>query len=304
MLTLPHCSPPKYPGGISPARFAATIRTDSPEGCSVAILGMPDDLGVRLNHGRPGAKEGPRAVRKALAAYGVAEPYGVELPRVFDAGDVEPAAGDGIEALVETHRRVSAVSEMLTKIGLVVIGLGGGHDLTYPLVRGVWKARQNRPMSGLYFDAHLDVRDTPGSGMAFRKLIEDKIASDLRIVGFSPLVNQSTHVEWFMKNRGAIHPAERPALEGLNMRGGFVSVDLDCVHMGSAPGVSAPNPGGLTAVQVAADLFMLGRNHEPACLDFMELCPAHDDGGRTARLEAHFILNFLFGMGMRKTATG
>ena len=59
---------------------------------------------------------------------------------------------------------------------LFPIAIGGGHDLTFPFVRAViefWRTRGIDIGSGVYFDAHLDVRDTPGSGMPFRRLIED-----------------------------------------------------------------------------------------------------------------------------------
>lgn len=298
-LVLPHCQPAKYPSGMSPARFASTIQMDSAEGCSIALLGMPDDLGVRLNNGRPGAKEGPRAIRDALSKYGVAEQYLCDLPRVFDAGDVMPAEGDNAYALDQTHERVSAAAEQLARNGMLVIGLGGGHDLTYALARGVWRAHEPRAMPGIYFDAHLDVRETPGSGMSFRRLIEEGIAGSLRIIGFNPLVNQREHAEWFFSRGCTIAPIGADPLGGIDTNGGFVSVDIDAIDMSAAPGVSAPNPAGLNPRVVAAALEQFGQFYNLRCLDFMELSPPHDEGGRTARLVAHLLLSFLRGFGLR-----
>ena len=73
-MTIPHCSPPVWPEAIPASRFASLIRRASPEGCRIGLIGLADDLGVRLNNGRPGAREGPRAFRAALARYGVADP--------------------------------------------------------------------------------------------------------------------------------------------------------------------------------------------------------------------------------------
>lgn len=297
-LKLPHCTPAKYADGIASTRFAASIRTDSPDGCSIAILGMPDDLGVRLNNGRPGASEGPRAIREAIGRYGVASQFLCELPPVFDAGNVTPAEGTDARALAQTHDRVSDTAEALARRGMLVIGLGGGHDLTYALARGVARAYTS-PMPGIYFDAHLDVRDTPGSGMSFRRLLDEGIASNLRIVGFNPLVNQREHAEWFLSHRGVIAPAGSDPLGGIDTNGGFVSVDLDCLDMGVAPGVSAPNPAGLGSRDLTIAMERLGQYYNLRCLDFMELCPPHDEGGRTARLAAHLLLSFLRGIGLR-----
>ncbi|HTV22665.1 MAG TPA: hypothetical protein VMG12_28445, partial [Polyangiaceae bacterium] len=55
---------------VRAGRFASTLRPD-PEGCRCALLGLADDLGVKLNGGRVGARGGPSAFRAALARYGV-----------------------------------------------------------------------------------------------------------------------------------------------------------------------------------------------------------------------------------------
>src|SRR6185295_5992855 len=102
---IPHTTPGVWPEHPSPERFATYWRSDSPQGCRAAILGIPDDLGIRLNRGRPGACGGPTALRAALARYGTAEPAGWGWPPVFDAGDVAPAPGDSEGSLFETHRR-------------------------------------------------------------------------------------------------------------------------------------------------------------------------------------------------------
>lgn len=299
-LALMHTRHAQYPAGMSPNRFASSIRTDSPEGCEIALLGMPDDLGVRLNGGRPGAADGPRAIRDALSRYGVTEQFLCDLPRVFDAGDVEPDGGEDAAALARTHDRISAASEALAARGMTVIGLGGGHDLTYALARGVARAHAGKPMPGVYFDAHLDVRETPGSGMSFRKLVEDKIVSTLRIIGFNPLVNQREHAEWFLSHGGMIAPHGSDPLGGIDVEGAFVSVDLDAIDMSAAPGVSAPNPAGLSPGHVAVAMEKLGQFYNLRCLDFMELSPPHDEGDRTARVAAHLLLSFLRGYGMRR----
>ena len=42
-----------------------------------------------------------------------------------------------------------------------------------------------------------------------------------------------------------------------------------------------------------------GRDPRVVCFDLMELCPAHDVGGRTARVACHLFLSFLRGMSER-----
>ncbi len=239
---------------------------------------------------------GPRAIRAALAGYGVAEPAGgMEFARVFDAGDVIPGA-----TLDETHERVTRAAEAIIDLGLLPIALGGGHDLTFPFVRAACSKLGVR--SGLYTDPHLDVRAEPGSGMPFRRLIENCGVKDLRVVGFRFFVNSREHHEYFVSRGGrVIQPARSIADAAAQLPSGpsFVSVDLDAIDSSQAPGVSALNPSGLTVDQVASYAHAAGVSPQVKCFDIMELCPAHDEQGRTARVAAYILLRFLAGLSER-----
>jgi formimidoylglutamase len=292
MIKIPHTKPADWPIEIARDRFAATIRHDSLEGCRVALLGLPDDTGVKLNRGRPGASRGPAAFREALARYGAADPAGLDLPRVFDAGDVVVTPG----SLQETHDRVTNATAAILEHGLFPIAIGGGHDLTFPFVRAV-AARYPQP-AGIYFDAHLDVRETPGSGMPFRKLVEVCGVKALHLHGFRPLVNSGEHQAWFKAHGGKTYPdASRVTLpKAKNL---FASFDLDVLDAAQAPGVSALNPAGWTVGEAAKWVAACGASKAVRCFDLMELNPVHDTEGRTARVAAHLFLTFLAGFARR-----
>ena len=272
---------------VAPGRFASTIRRDVPDGCAVALLGLPDDRGVKLNHGRTGAARGPAAFRAALASYGAAEPSSGPWPLVFDAGDVRPG-----RSLDETHDRVTVATSALLERGLFPIAIGGGHDLTFPFVRAV--AAKFPKLAGIYFDAHLDVRETAGSGMAFRRLIEDCGVPALHLHGFRPFVNSREHFAWFQAHGGIRHPdgAKVALPRAKNL---FVSFDLDVLDASCAPGVSALNPAGWSARKAAAWVRACGADERVRCFDLMELNPRFDPDARTARVAAHLFLSFLSG---------
>jgi formimidoylglutamase len=314
--TIPHTQPAAWPSNIPTSRLAAHFHA-SPVGCRVALLGLPDDEGVRLNNGRPGAKGGPKALREALAAYGVAAPDAFQWPRIFDAGDVIP--GDDIH---ETHNRVTQATATILEHGLFPIAIGGGHDLTFPFVRAV--ASGSRPMqatggaapsvpsparkpslAGIYFDAHLDVRNTVGSGMPFRSLVDHCGVRELHVFGLNHFANTHEHMEWFKTNGGHVHSAKAAAtaaglpLQLPTQHPCFVSFDMDVLDASVAPGVSAINPSGWTVAQAEPWLLAAGRSDKVRCFDIMELNPAHDEGGRTARVAAHLLLTFLRGFSER-----
>ena len=299
-MEVPYATPPQTPIEPHEGRFSSTVRPISeyrpdPDGTrSVAILGMPDDTGVKLNKGRPGAKEGPAAIRRVLARMGVDRPATFEWPTVYDAGDVLPAGDD----LDETHRRVSEAAGSLASASLLPFGLGGGHDLTFPFVRGVIHALpdKDKPRSGVYMDPHLDVREAKGSGMPFRRLIEDCGVHDLQIFGFDPIANSAEHHNWFSLNGGSVlvHPEGPPDLPY------FASLDMDAFEASVAPGVSAMNPMGIQPLFAKHWVTMAAISPNLRCFDIMELCPPHDVRDRTARLAAYCFLLALQHMKLTK----
>ncbi len=339
---LPHTTPPVYPPS-PPGRFAGTIQRASAEfldrpfaapdvgKCAVAILGLADDTGVVMNHGRPGARDGPAAFRAALSRYGVAarmtearlNPSAVEsdagpvgftrprYPHVFDAGDMVPG-----KSLHETHDRVTEAAARLLGQGLAVVGIGGGHDLTYPLVRALHQHRRGaggpgaaKPMTGLYADAHLDVRPEPGSGMAFRAMIEHGYVNRLVNVGANWAVNAAEHAEWFGAHGGVLASVEGAGAmlrdrSGEERKPDFVSLDIDVLDGSVAPGVSAVNPAGMSAGSLAALAFAAGACPAVRVIDLMEFNPVFDVDHRTARVMAHLFLSFLAGFAERAGESG
>ncbi len=289
-MQAPHCVPPRWPKDISPSRFAAGVRTNNPEGCRVAILGLADDEGVRLNGGRAGARDGPTAFRAALARYGAAS-TATPWVGVFDAGDVAPG-----ESLDETHARVTEAARALHDAGLFPVAIGGGHDLTFPFVRAA--AERHEPLIGVYCDAHLDVREQAGSGMPFRSLVESCGVRALHAHGIDLHSATAEHVQWFQSHAGHLDPFgpndEWPDGDA------FVSLDLDVLDMAYAPGVSAPNPCGWSPRELDAWARAAGKRPSVRAFDIMELNPAHDEGGRTARLAARLFLSFLAGFAERR----
>lgn len=297
--------PERRPGGL-----AAGIEARDPAGCRVALLGLPDDLGVRLNHGREGAREGPLAFRRALARFGASHDGLRGRPlatRVFDAGDVIAAPGNDEAGLLETHERVTQVVSRLHELGLVPVCIGGGHDLTLPAVRALSRHRGQGALGGINLDAHLDVRRRVGSGMPFRRLIDEGDLDARRFVevGLGRFANDAEDLAWLRSREATLlfrdELAERLPIEhlfraaGLDRASGFVSIDLDGLDQSLVPGVSAPNPMGL-GVRHAAELAeAAGKAPTVAHFDLMELCPPFDVGGASARVAALLFCCFLSG---------
>ena len=308
---IPHVVPGVWPE-LKPGRLASGFRT-SPQGCRVALLGLGDDLGVRLNGGRPGARGGPGAFRAALGRYGVAwdglRQRALDVP-IYDAGDIARAPGDDEAALLATHARVEAAVATLHQQGLISICVGGGHDLTLPSVSAAARVH-GRALGGINVDAHLDVRERVGSGMPFRWLIAERHLDGARFVelGLGRFVNDPGDLDWLRAQGGQAifaddifeHGLDHSAALDRAASGGpaFLSIDLDAFDQSIAPGVSAPNPLGLGLRDAARLAEAAGERSEVRHFDLMELNPEHDVDGHTARAAASLFLHFIAGVSRR-----
>lgn len=308
---VPFTTPPSWPT-IRPDRFAAHIRTDAHDDCRIALLGLPDDLGVRLNNGRPGAKEGPAAFRRILSSFGADYDSQTQAPidiPVYDAGDIEPASSNDEAALHETHDRITAALLAIHSLGMVPICIGGGHDLTFPAIRALSK-HIGAPAGGINIDPHLDVRESVGSGMPYRAAIEGGFLDPQRFVefGIGRFSNSKAHTDYLRERFAALIPIEKArdfksAIPVAFDRGfpagrsdaGFVSLDLDVIDASAAPGVSAPNPDGLSVERVLQVVHRAGEHPAVRHFDIMELSPPNDSADRTARIAALCFLTFLAG---------
>ncbi len=329
-MQIPHTQPATWPAirpgsiadelgsgwrGLSEAKAAAN--SASPP---IALLGLPDDTGVSLNNGRPGAAQGPTAFRAALARF--SNPFDAAhacplTTRFYDAGDIVCSDHADPEArLPLNHDRASEAIEALQSAGFITVGIGGGHDGTFAFARGLARyLQQDNPatrMVGINLDPHLDVRETTGSGMPFRQLIEQNFLDPARFVelGTGRFSNSREHIEYLTARNshpvtidrllsdpaGAIDHAFDTAFDSGTP--GFVTIDLDALDGSFAPGVSAVNPMGVSPAVAAAFAERAGETAAVRHFDIMELSPPHDDG-RTARIAAMLFVHFLAGFERR-----
>jgi agmatinase len=245
---------PRYAG---PPTFARLPRIDEVGSVDVAVLGVPFDSGVSY---RPGARFGPSHIRQSsrlLRPYNPAQdvmPFGSQ--QVADAGDlgVNPFdIGEAIEAIeAGAESTLTRASRLLT--------LGGDHTIALPLLRCV--ARRHGPVAVLHFDAHLDTWDTyfgaPYThGTPFRRAAEEGLDGVIAA----------------MRERLGEGPV-------------YVSVDIDVIDPGMAPGTGAPEAGGLASRELLATLRGLS-GLDIVSADIVEVAPAYDHAEVTGIAAAH-----------------
>jgi formiminoglutamase len=268
-----------------------------------ALLGFACDAGVTRNHGRPGAAEGPAAIRRALA--GLA--WHARRP-VLDAGDVA-CEGDALEAAQEELGR--AVDALLAA-GQAPIVLGGGHEVAYGSFLGLAAHARRRAAAGegaarigvVNLDAHLDLRAgaRATSGTPFRQIAEACGGQGWPFrylcLGVDPSSNTAALFDtaerlgagWRSDRDLAPHRLAEARAEVAAFAAGLdllqLSVDLDVLPAAVAPGVSAPAARGVALEVVETLVDDLLATGKVAVFELAECCPTLDPDGRTAKVAA------------------
>ncbi len=262
-----------------------TAALEKSDGRKLALVGIPDDSNSSFFRG---AAEAPPTIRAQLFsdAFNMWTELGVDLGEhvFFDAGDLnldeDPDAWTAIQSAVE----------VVLDHGLPPICLGGDHAITYPIVKGF--RNKYDTLSILHFDAHPDLYDNfdnnPHSHASpFARIMENHLADRLVQVG----VRTATGHQREQAKRFGVEMIEMRELSG-DLRLEFdtpvyVSVDIDGLDPAYAPGVSHPEPGGLSPRQVIDTIQRLQGRLVGA--DIVEVNPRRDYHDLTAVVAAKIL---------------
>lgn len=164
------------PKGIDPISFIKTSEA------KYVLFGIPEDIGIRANFGRPGAASAWDSAIKSIAniqhnrfckGYNLIilgqldvseEMKEVENLNFYDVNDREK-----LTKLVEKiDKEVSHIIFNIIKSGKTPIIIGGGHNNSYGNIKGSALAK-GKPINAVNFDAHSDFRILEGrhSGNGF-----------------------------------------------------------------------------------------------------------------------------------------
>jgi agmatinase len=293
---------------------------DSWSSTDIMIIGAPFDGGT--SH-RPGARFGPQAIRftdylphdgsRPHLALGV-DPL-VEL-RVADAGDVVMPPGDTELSL---HRLEHAVYDA-SRGGAIPVILGGDHTIALPDATGVARHVGWGRLSVLHFDAHADTGNTQfgalhGHGTPMRRLIESGAVRGDRFlqIGLRGYWPEPETLDWMALQRMRSFEMTEVVSRGLDdclteafsiaaddCDGVFLSVDIDVVDPGMAPGTGTPEPGGLTGRQLLDAVRRIAMEMPLAGIDVVEVAPPFDHAEVTAFLANRVVLEALSGIAWRR----
>ena len=289
----------------------------------VIILGAPIDSGT--SH-RSGAKFGPQAIRGGdYLSHDGERPHlalrtdGLKDLKVVDAGDLLMPGGD----LVASLEVLAKATEKISRAGKIPVILGGDHSIASADVAGIARHRGLGKISMVHFDAHADTGEDQwgalvGHGTPMRRLIDGGFVRGDRFLqlGLRGYWPDNTTLAWMRDQGMRSYEMTEIHHRGLNTvldesfatltnecDGVFLSVDIDVVDPGMAPGTGTPEPGGMTSRELLEAVRRICLELPIVGIDIVEVAPAFDTADITAILANRVVLEALSAIAKRRSGT-
>ncbi len=261
------------------------------EDSSYVVIGLPMDWTTTY---MPGTRFAPQSIREAscnIELYSLITGKCLEKLRVNDLGDIALPYGDVYSSIRNIEQVVRGLLEDYRKH--IYFFLGGEHLVSYPII----KALRNNIDHVVVFDAHGDLRDEyiglKYSHATVFKRVLDELSIPVSIIGVRAL--SSEEIEFIKNNNlvkvfppNKITTAKIP--QGKNI---YISIDMDVIDPGYAPGVSNPEALGITPHQLIDILTKIISENNIVGIDIVEVNPLRDINNVTSILAAKIIIEII-----------
>jgi formiminoglutamase/agmatinase len=283
-----------------------------------AYIGIPHDAATTL--GNPGARFAPQQVRQCLKGifdwrlqdYQLVD---IEKGLLIDFSSTEIADyGDISLSYYDTEKTVDETSQaVLTnlKSGYIPLIVGGDHGITYPCVKALHDSCAGS-IGLIQLDAHCDLMDyskrqgrhSGSSGMR-RSLALERLAGpnlvQVGLRGYTTVEQYQMGEQYGLRRISASQFTEMGAYEAAKQalewskdgtEAVYLTIDMDVITPGEAPGTGWPEPGGITG-QAVMD-FVRTVAPDIAAIDIAELNPLCDSRTNTTSiLAARLLMDFI-----------
>jgi agmatinase len=265
----------------------------------IVVIGVPDES--RSHAKRRGASKGPDSLRTASNSFEFFEREGKIIPICPMKGTLENKKiyDFGNTSREDLYRLVFDI----VSARKLPITIGGDHSITTVILQAIHEAFEGEgdKISLLYFDAHPDfvssTRNYYGSVITdsssyinFTKsiLIGTRAAESEELENASKqkleIITPMDIIEF------GINATVKKIISKCRTNKVYMSIDLDCMDPGVAPGVSVPAPGGLFPLDLIYMIKKITENLHIVGMDIVELSPDYDLNQNTANHAARILM--------------
>ena len=280
------------------------------------LFGIPEDLGVMANFGKPGTSKTFQHVLSSLLNIQnnkFNRPNNlILLGQINCDGFYEEA--EALDPKAENYRNqlgdivskidnvVTAVVKTIIESGKTPIVIGGGNNNCYGIIKGTSKALEN-PINVLNIDAHTDLRapDYRHSGNGFRYALEENYLNKYHVFGLHKnytsqeifdFMDHKKGLNYFLYEDG-LHLTTldkcirlKSGVDFLNREFGF---ELDCDAIGGMNS-SAETPSGFSIRDIRTFIRLIKKEQ----VHYFHICEADASKDKTiGKAISYFISDFI-----------
>ena len=239
---------------------------------------------------------------------------------MVDAGDAYCPHGQS----ARSHRNIESKVTDVLRAGAFPVIIGGDHSITYPAATAVARKYGWGKVGLLHFDAHADTADSiegnlHSHGTPMRRLIESGAIRGRNFVqvglrGYWPppevfdwmreqeMTWHLMHDVWDRGMRPVIADAIARAGDGCDWL--YLSVDIDVLDPGFAPGTGTPEPGGMNPADLLRAVRTIALETPMVAMDVVEVSPPYDHAENTVNNAHRVVLETLGALATKKRETG
>lgn len=269
------------------------------------IISYKVDEGIARNQGRRGARRAPDLIKLNLSNRPCSFDQTVSI---YDGGSVICVDHD----VEEAQNTLAKLVEKVIRAGGFPIIIGGGHDVAYGSMKGIAPTiDKNKPLGIVNFDAHFDNRPYKHStsGTMFRQ-IKDDFQNEKReynhlTIGVQKSAN-TTSLFTDIENAGGEYILARDIkitnsyhnYEVINefIRKNdsiYITICCDVFASAFAPGVSSPQPLGISPEDFMEFFKLFLASNKAICLDVAEASPDLDNSNTTVSLVSLIVYTLI-----------
>jgi agmatinase len=263
----------------------------------IVVIGVPDES--RSHAKRKGASKGPDGLRTASNSFEFFERDGKIIPicpmkgtlenkKIFDFGNI-------------TREDLYRLVFDIVSAKKLPITIGGDHSITTLILQAIHDVLGADKISLLYFDAHPDFVSST------RNYYGSVITDSSDYINFTKSILIGTRAAELEELENAskqkleiitpidiiemgINATVKKIISKCRTNKVYLSIDLDCMDPGVAPGVSVPAPGGLFPLDLLYMIKKITENLHIVGMDIVELSPDYDLNQNTANHAARILM--------------
>ncbi|MBN1762382.1 MAG: agmatinase [Methanomicrobia archaeon] len=269
-------------------KFSGSLSEADEEKARYVLVGVPFDG----NAFKKGAREGPRAIRtvsQRLETFLWDRKFELSDLYYYDSGDIP----------LEQFTRGESARIEECNLEKKKIFIGGDHSISYPIVKYLFEHGEVDKV--ITIDAHADFRDSYKNNRISNACVMRRIAE---LIGFENVVEigirSSSEEEYVVfKDKIRLYDAALLKEKGLNGLLGtigdgtektYLSIDIDVLDPGIAPGVEHPEPCGMSLEDLIALIRGLLATKNVVASDLVEVNPRFDNASGITSLNAARII--------------